>query len=137
MSMRLIIDANIVISMLIKQGKPIQLLLIGELELFAPELLFEEIEQNKKEILRKSEFTEEEIEVVIAFFRSRISVISEEEFCQFREQAGKICPDSKDISYFALALNQRCGLWTNEKRLKEQTEILVYSTHELIAMFLG
>lgn len=39
--MQIIVDANPIISILIKPGKPIDLLFIEELELVAPELLFE------------------------------------------------------------------------------------------------
>ena len=45
------------------------------------------------------------------------------------------CPDPKDIVYFALAIHLRCSIWTNEKKLKEQEEIRVYHTHELIKLF--
>ena len=45
------------------------------------------------------------------------------------------CPDEKDITYFALALYLRCPLWSNEKRLKEQKEVIVYATHELMKLF--
>lgn len=39
--MQIIIDANVVIAMLIKPGKPVDLFFKEELEIFAPELLFE------------------------------------------------------------------------------------------------
>ncbi len=59
--MQIIIDANAVISMLIKPGKPIDLLLAEELELIAPALLFEEIDRNKDEIIQKSYLSKEEV----------------------------------------------------------------------------
>ncbi len=51
--MQIIIDANVIISMLIKPGKPIDLFLIEDIKFLAPRLLFEEIEQNKELIIIK------------------------------------------------------------------------------------
>lgn len=133
--MQLVIDANPVISILVSPGKPIELLFLEELELFAPSLLFDEIERNKEEIIEKSELSQKEIEELINIIKQRIKVIPEEEFIKFREKAEEICPDKKDITYFALALYLNCFLWSNEKKLKEQNFIKVYATHELIPLF--
>ncbi|MBI4895257.1 MAG: hypothetical protein HY831_02060 [Candidatus Aenigmarchaeota archaeon] len=51
------------------------------------------------------------------------------------EEVEKIFPDHNDIKYFALALKLNCGIWTNEKILKEQNKIPIYSTEELINIF--
>ncbi len=133
--MQLIVDANPLISILIKPGKPVELLFIEELELVAPELLFEEIENNKELIIIKSRLSKKEIDRFIEILKKKIRIIPEEEFLKYREKAEKICPDEKDVPYFALALSLKCPLWSNEKRLKEQNEVRVYATHELIRLF--
>ncbi len=133
--MQLIVDANPLISILIKPGKPVDLLFVEELELVAPQLLFQEIEHNIEIIVNKSELNKDEIERFIEILKKKIKIIPEEEFLQFRNKAEQICPDEKDITYFALALYLKCPIWSNEKRLKEQDEINVYSTHELIRLF--
>ncbi|MBT5021736.1 hypothetical protein HOK51_08530 [Candidatus Woesearchaeota archaeon] len=43
-----------------------------------------------------------------------------------------ICPDENDVDYFALALKLNCAIWSNDKKLKNQNSIIVYSTEELI-----
>lgn len=133
--MQVIPDANPLISLLIAPGNPIQLLFLDELELVAPALLFEEIERNKDIILRYSGLDENEVDMFIGLLKKRIRIIPEHEFILFREKAEKICPDKKDITYFALALHLRCPLWSNEKRLREQKYILTYATHELMELF--
>ncbi len=133
--MQIIVDANPIISMLIKPGKPIDLLLVEELNLVAPELLLEEIENNQEVIIQKSRLSKTEIEQFIEIIKRRIQIVPEEDFLKFREQAEEICPDEKDIAYFALAIYLRCPLWSNEKKLKEQKEIIVYATHELMRLF--
>ena len=133
--MEVIIDANIVIAMLIKPGKPLDLFLKEELEIFAPELLLQELENHKELILRKSRLNLEELNLFFIFLKERISLVPEEEFLKYREEANTLCPDPKDILYFALALHLQCPIWSNEKKLKEQRKIKVYATHDLMKLF--
>ena len=133
--MQIIADANPIISLLIRPGKPIDILLIEELELVAPELLFHEIESNKDEIIQKSNLTAEEINQFIGILKRRIRVIPEEEFIKCLPEAEEICPDEKDIAYFALALYLKCPIWSNEKMLKKQGHITIHATHELMSLF--
>lgn len=133
--MQIIADANPLISILINPGKPIELLFLENLNLIAPSLLFEEIENNKELIAKKSKLTGEEIERVVTILKEQIEIIPEQEFLSYREEAIKICPDKKDVVYFALALYLQCPLWSNEKQLKNQNVVKVYATHELIELF--
>src|SRR3989338_2031263 len=133
--MQIVADANPHISILINPGKPVGLLFLESLELVAPSLLFEEIENNKELIIRKSKLTYEEIEKFIAILKEQIEVIPEHEFLAYREQAIKICPDQKDVVYFALPLYLKCQIWSNKKKLKNQKYVKVYATHELIELF--
>ena len=34
--------------------------------------------------------------------------------------------------YFALALKLNCGIWSNDKKLKNQDKVKVYSTEDLL-----
>ena len=52
--MQVITDANVLIAMLIKPGKPIDLFFDSRLSLFSPQLLFEELRNNRREIIKKS-----------------------------------------------------------------------------------
>jgi predicted nucleic acid-binding protein len=49
--------------------------------------------------------------------------------------AKKISPDPDDVLYFAAAIRIRCGIWSNDKKLKNQEQIPVYSTHDLKNIF--
>ena len=48
------------------------------------------------------------------------------------EEAKKICPDRDDVPYFALALKFNIPIWSNDKKLKEQNKIKVYSTQDIL-----
>lgn len=97
--------------------------------------MFEEIEKYKELVYQKSGLEESEVNIFLSILKKRIRVISEHEFVYFREKAEKICPDEKDVPYFALALHLRCPLWSNDKKLKEQALVIVYATHELMELF--
>jgi len=49
----------------------------------------------------------------------------------FITEAEKISPDKKDSDYFALALKFDCAIWTNDKKLREQERVKIYSTEEI------
>jgi len=131
--MDLIIDANIFMSALIStSGKTFELIFNDKIRLFAPELLMEEIERYRDEILQKSGLSKEELSLFISIISSRIEFIPLEEFSRFENEAAKISPDPDDTEYFALALRLGCPIWTNDRRLKGQTHVKIHSTAEML-----
>ena len=64
--------------------------------------------------------------------REIIHVIPKEEYQAYVREAQSISPDEKDILYLALAIKLQCPVWSNDKKLKEQHRVIVYSTPELI-----
>ena len=52
------------------------------------------------------------------------------------DEAEEISPDPDDVAYIALALKLKCGIWSQDKALKEkQNKVQVYSTEDLARMF--
>jgi len=133
--MDVVIDANILFSILIKHSKTEELLFQEDLHIFAPEFLFEEFEKYKELIIKKTDKTSDEFEHFLKIIRKRIVIIPNEESSIFLAEANRISPDKKDVDYFALALKLKCNIWSNDKRLKEQKAINVYSSDELIKIF--
>lgn len=133
--MDLVIDANILFAVLIKRGKTEELLFEDDLHFFAPEFLFEELDKYQELILKKTERNKTELDELLDILRKKIKTISNEETESFIGKAREISPDWNDADYFALALKLKCALWSNDKELKNQNIILVYSTQELMQMF--
>ena len=134
--MDLVVDANVLFSILIKSGKTEEIMLEPELNLFCPEFIFEEFEKYKDEILRKTKRSEKEYKEVFEVVKAKITTIPNEETEIHMDEARRICPDQKDADYFALALKLKCPVWSNDKQVKnKQNEIRVYNTEELIKMF--
>jgi predicted nucleic acid-binding protein len=131
--MRLIVDANVLFSALIKEGLTAELLISDKLQLFAPEFLFTEFRKYKDLILRKTHRNEVEFNQFLEILKEQISIVPKKEIAPFINEADKISPDSKDTIYFALAIALKSDIWSKYKKLKQdQTKITVYSTEELI-----
>ena len=133
-SMKLVVDANIVIASLIKEGKTAELLINPSISLFAPEFIKEEILKHKDEILEKTQRKNNQFEDILEEILSIIRIVSKERIDKFISRAKGISPDPKDKAYFALALMLNIPIWSNDKRLKEQAKIKVYSTEEIASL---
>lgn len=129
--MDLVIDANVLISALVKDSFSYALLFNEKFHLFAPEYIFTELDRHKEEILEKMERTEGDFFRLLEILKRRINIISLEELIFFIDEAESITPDPDDMTYFALALKLDCPIWSNDKKLKEQNKIKVYNTHEI------
>lgn len=129
--MDLVIDANVLFSVLIKESFSYNLLFSGKFHLFTPEYVFTELEKHKEELVNKTERTTEEFFRLVETLKRRIVIVPLEELFPYVGEAEKLTPDPGDMAYFALALKLNCAIWSNDKKLKEQNKIKVYNTHEL------
>lgn len=112
-------------------SKTLDVFLNSKLEIFSPDFILDEFIKHKDEISRKSGLAYSQLLISIVLLSEKISFISVEEYKQFLSKANEISPDEDDIDYFALALKLNCAIWSNDKKLKEQNRIKVYSTDEL------
>ena len=133
--MGLVVDANILFPVLIKSGKTEELMFEPELHLYAPEFIFEELEKYFSLILEKTYRNEPEFLRIFEIIKNKIKTIANEETEDYLPKAEKICPDKKDVDYFALALRLKCSIWSNDRLLKNQQIIPIYSTSDLLNMF--
>jgi predicted nucleic acid-binding protein len=67
--MKLVIDANIIFALLIKEGKTSSIFFNLLLDLYSPEFVLEEIEKHKNEILNKTKRSEEEFYKIFKLIR--------------------------------------------------------------------
>ena len=129
--MRLVIDANVIFSALIKDSLSAELIFREEFELYAPEFLLEELVRYKETILKKTSRSEEDFIKTVGMLSRIITLIPQAEYSSFIARARFICPDRKDIAYIALASRLGCGIWSNDKALKQQKGVRIYFTSEL------
>jgi predicted nucleic acid-binding protein len=130
---KLVVDANVLFSALIKDSGTRRLFFEERLEIYAPEYLFEEFAEHREEIIQKAHRSEAEFWEVMDILKSRISVVPVSEFEKFMERAQKVSPDKDDAVYFAVAFAVEGAIWSNDGNLKGQKAVQVLSTEEIVA----
>ena len=132
--MDLVVDANILIAALIKNGLTRELLINRDFSLCTPNFVLEEIFNHLKEISTKAKITQNDLHFVLEKIiqETRITLVKKEEISLFITQAEEISPDPDDIQYFATAIKFNCAIWSNDRAMKNQTSIKIYSTSEII-----
>ena len=130
--MIVVVDANELFAALISRRRTLDLFFISSLEFVSPNFIIEEFEKHKKEIVNKSKLTSEEVDYFRMLISSKIKFYDVEEYSDFLPVAKKISPDPNDEDYFALALKLNAPIWSQDKKLKEQKEVKVYNTKEIL-----
>jgi len=129
--MDIVIDANVLFASLLKEGLTAELIMSDNFHLFAPEFLLEEFSKYEQTILDRTKRTTQEFNEILEILKEVIAIIPMEEFEDKLIEAKEISPDPDDVHYLALALKLCCPIWSNDKKLKEQSIIKVYTTEEL------
>ncbi|HJH25486.1 MAG TPA: hypothetical protein C5S37_01660 [Methanophagales archaeon] len=62
-----------------------------------------------------------------------VKVFALSEYRGFLSDAKTIPPDPDDVDFAALALKLDCPLWSNDKELKQQSVVKIFSTSDLIS----
>lgn len=132
--MELVVDANILFAALIKESTTATLVFSPFLKLYAPDFVVEEFMKYAELIQKKMKRTNEEFVTIMHLLHQIITVVPEEEYAKWMEEAKEISPDEKDVMYVALALKLKCGIWSNDSRLKEQSKVHIYSTKEMVGL---
>ncbi len=136
--MLLVIDANVLFAALIARGGTFRVFvtnrILRKFRFIAPEYLFIEIRKHFDEMMTKTELSQEELEAVLNFLEEQIETIPFEEFDDMYGEAKNVSPDPDDVPYFALALKMNCAIWSNDRKLRGQDAVKVYTTQEIIQM---
>ena len=130
--MKLILDNNILFSLMKPDSTNSQLFNSMNCEFIAPKFILNEFRKYREECVKKSKLTKEKFLLREKEINSKIEFIEFKEFEKFLEEAIKVSPDENDAPYFALALKINIPLWSNDAELKQQDKIQVLSTRDLI-----
>jgi predicted nucleic acid-binding protein len=134
--MRLVVDANVVISAMVKRGVTFDVFLlnhvVGKFEFIAPEFLMVEVEKHREELLRETKLPENEFNEATEFLIGEIDLVPSSQFSDFLAKGKEASPHPKDFEYFALALKLGCPLFSGDPALKHQPPVKVLSPRELL-----
>ena len=129
--MRLIVDANIIFSALIKDGLARKIVFAPELELYSPRYLTLEIHAHLPEILKKSKLSDEKLSRVSNLILSQIIMIEDKQITPFYPAAISLIADENDRPYFAAALAIGSDVWSQDNDFSNQTRVKIWKTKEL------
>ncbi|WP_435074688.1 PIN domain-containing protein [Halorubrum sp. HHNYT27] len=128
--MKLVVDANVVISALIADSKTRELIVTLEPDLLTPAFVHDEIENYTQLIVEKSGMSPDRVTQFVDLLFQYIEVISAEEFYPYIEAAeaaiGETDPD--DVLYVACALAGDVAIWSDDTDFDEQDVVEGYST---------
>ena len=126
-----VVDTNVLITFFWKDSSTRKLFLAHKFVLFSPEYALEEIKKYSSEIKAKTGITEKEFIKIREDLANIITFVSIGEYKDYLKHAQEI-NDQKDIDFMALALKLKTPLWSNDKELKTQSLVRVFSTGEII-----
>lgn len=130
--MEIIADTNVVAAAVIRKGLTRDLLFNPEFVPFSPDRLAAELFSHEKEFLEKSGLLSEQFQQATALVLSRITILPLESYAAHAAAAKEAAPDPEDWPFFAAALHKNCGLWSNDKKLRQQNKVKIFSTEELL-----
>ncbi|MEK6963707.1 MAG: PIN domain-containing protein [Nanoarchaeota archaeon] len=138
--MRLVIDANVLFTYF-WPGSALQQLLSREIHLYSPDFSLLEIKEHKKDIIQRTRNTAKTFQKLIEEMKLEIKFIPSSSYEPYMTQVYTLIrnfplPEQdkflKDADYLALALQQKCPLWTNDLFLKKQKGVEIKTTQDIL-----
>lgn len=135
--MKLVIDANVVISALIADSKTRELIVTLEPDLLTPAFVYDEIENYEDLIVEKSGMELGRVTQFIDLLFQYIDVVPASEFYPTIEKADEAIGDTDpdDVLYLACAIACNATIWSDDSDFDEQDLVETYSTSEVINSF--
>jgi predicted nucleic acid-binding protein len=135
--MKLVIDANVVISALIADSKTRELIVTLEPDLVTPAFVHDEVENYEGLIVEKSGMEPDRVAQFIELLFQYIEVVPAAEFYPVIEGADEAIGDTDpdDVLYLACAIASDAAIWSDDSDFNEQGLVEVYSTSDVIDSF--
>ncbi len=135
--MKLVIDANVVISALIADSKTRELIVTLEPDLLTPAFVHDEVENDEDLIVEKSGLEPDRVAQFIDLLFQYIAVVPASDFYPAIETAeaaiGDTDPD--DVLYLACAIATDGAIWSDDSDFTKQDQVDTYSTSDVITSF--
>jgi|WetSurMetagenome_2_1015567.scaffolds.fasta_scaffold1389008_1 predicted nucleic acid-binding protein len=129
--MKLVADANILFSLARPDSVASELVSRYRIKLYSPKYVLSELSNHMDEITKK---TGQPYNQIIERLKGFIEYSEPEEYETLLVQAGRFLKDEADTPYLALAIKLQVPIWSNDRHLKEQEKIPVFSTKELVEL---
>ena len=131
--MRLVLDNNVLFSVMNPGSAASYLFSLLRSDFFAPEFIKSEFNKYNEDCLSKSGLSEHEFEMRLQEVEKSVKFIESSEYdSQMDKAIESLRDDPKDSPYVALALSINSAIWSNDPHLKQQSLAEVFTTKELI-----
>ncbi len=132
--MNIVVDTNIFLAALIKEGLVRDLIINSKNNLLFPEFEFEEIRNHKLEIIQKSQQSEKELNILILRLLKYVKIIPADIVSPYRSEACEIMGqiDQDDVPFIATALAFNASIWSDDKHFKKQDRVNILTTKDII-----
>ena len=135
--MKLVIDANVVISALIADSKTRELIVTLDPDLLTPAFVHDELENYGEVIVEKSGMEPDRVAQFIDLLFQYVDEVPAEEFSPAIERADSAIGDTDpdDVLYLACAIARDAAIWSDDTDFDEQNMVPTYSTSDVINSF--
>lgn len=135
--MRIVVDANIILSGLIADSMTRRLLVELEEDLLTPAYVHDEIGNYTDLVVEKSGLTPAAVEDLIEILFKRIEVVPRSEVLVSLQEAAYIMRDvdPDDALYLATALERDGRIWSDDRHYEEQDLVPTVTTGEMVERF--
>ncbi|WP_348608842.1 PIN domain-containing protein [Halobaculum rarum] len=135
--MKLVIDANVVISALIADSKTRELIVTLEPDLLTPAFVHDEIGNYQDLIVEKSGMESDRVAQFIDLLFQYVEIVPAEEFYPAIERADEAIGDTDpdDVLYLACAIACDAAIWSDDSDFDDQDLVETYSTSDVINSF--
>jgi predicted nucleic acid-binding protein len=131
--MEIVLDTNVIISSLLRNGITRKILFLAPFEFFTPSSTRSEIEKHKDELIRKSKLESDAFQYLMETIFHKIQIVNLHSLEPYKNKSIEIMAgiDVSDAPFIALALHLDCYIWSNDGHFKKQQLIKTYTTEEI------
>jgi len=130
----------VLFSALIKDSITRRIILDYEGHFLFPSFIFEELEKHKGELLKKSKMNSRDFDLLLSLLLRKVMIVPTEVLFPYKKEAFEIIKeiDKDDTIFIACALNYHDSIiWTDDKKLKQQSKIRIINTSEMYSILYG
>ena len=134
--MKFVLDTNVILKALIKNSVVRGILVGSHHEFYVPEYLIQETEKHRDVVARKLGLSEKEIDSVMNLLFASIHVVPAREVLTKWKEAERVMGqiDKDDVPFVAAAMSVGCGIWSDDRHLKRQSVVRVWTTKDVVEM---
>ena len=132
--MKIVLDANVLMSAIIKDSLTRELITKAEHQLYAPDIVFDTLLKYRALIIKKTNADPDDLDSLIDGLFGYLKVLPRKNFEHRIKKAKEAMKniDVEDAVFVACALSlQGSVIWSNDKHLKKQRLVKVYDTEEI------